>query len=297
MKLKTHRSLFHTLVIFALLSALLHVSCKKDPVPVPPALILLNSPGAISQDTQAAMGDTLHFHLQAMMGSEKLTLLKVKINGQTSKDSSFSSEGFTLHLVMVKGADTLETIQFMVRDRQSQEASVTVNISLNGGVTWGPLVRLQNLELGAQNNTSVGGFFSFADTMVRTLPDAFLHQGVVDLIYYFEAGDENTLASPGANLSATIFTGPYALTQWSTLRTTRFKKITLTPQQFQGCQNDSLLIASYGTGDGNRKAKNLAAGDYFSFKTDDGRFGIVSVNSVSGSDSGVILIDLIAQKK
>lgn len=297
MQTKTHRKWVTLLSAVTLIAAITFYSCEKESADLAPTLTLLGTTGSITGDTQAEMGDTMHFHLRAKQGSDKLLTFLIKINGQTIKDSTYSSEGFELHLDIIKGADTLEVIEFIVRDRKSREAKVTVNATLVGGVSWGPVVRYSGIELGAQDNSSVGGFYSIADSSVRNLADAFQNQELIDLIYYFEAGDDNTMGSPGANIDASIFTGPYALSQWTTIRTTRFKKINITSTDFQQCNNDSLLIASYGLSDGNRKAKNLAAGHYYSFKTEDDITGIFYVNSVTGSESGTIVIDLIAQRR
>jgi hypothetical protein len=292
----THR--MANLAVIAIVTAAMagFYACDKNSDSAPPTLHLLGTDGAITADASAAMGDTLHFHLRAKAGSDKLLTLQVRINGSTVKDSTYSSIGFELHQYLIKGADSLEVIEFIVRDYKSREARISVKVTLKGGVSWGPVVRYDDIELGAQDHASIGSFYAISGNQVMDLASAFSNQGLVDLIYYFEAGDANTIASPGANLTASLFTGPYALSQWTTLRTTRYKKVNLTAPDFQQCSNDSLLIASYGTGDGNRKAKNLAAGHYYSFMTEDNKAGLFYVKSIIGQSAGTIIIDLITQQ-
>jgi hypothetical protein len=295
MKFKTHRLITFMISLIACFGIVGLFSCEQNVDSAPPTIHLLGTPGAITSDTGAAMGDTLHFHIRAKQGGDKLLSFQIRINGNTFKDSTYSSEGFESHQYLIKGVDTLETIEFIVRDRKSREARISVKVTLEGGVSWGPVVRYDDVELGAQNHASVGSFYAISGNQVMDLATAYNNQGVVELLYYFEPGDDNTIASPGANLSASIFTGPYAISQWTTIRTTRFKKVNLTPSQFQQCANDSLPIALYGTTEGNRKARNLAAGHYYSFMTENGKAGLFYIKSITGQGSGTIVVDLIAQ--
>ncbi len=270
--------------------------CKKETEPTPPLIELLTGVSLISGDTSAAQGDSLCFRVHAVAGSDPLVLYKIFINGQPFKDSTMNSTGFEITEHLMKGADTLEEIRFIIRDRYSREASVTVKVTLEGGVTWGPVVHYTGILLGAQNQTTAGGFYSLQGNQIYTLLQAFGQQQLIDLLYYYEPGDENTIASPGANISASIFSGPNGLDNWTVKRTTRFKAINLSPADFSGCTNDSLLIVTYGISEGNRKAKNLAPGLFFSFLTQDQRYGIFRVESVSGTDAGTILIDIVTQQ-
>lgn len=296
MQIITYRYAELLMITFGIVLLSIASGCKKEAEPIPPLLQLLKGVSVISGDTAAGQGDSLCFQVNTVAGSDPIVLYKIFINGQSYKDSTMNSQGFVLTEHLLKGTDTLEEIRFMVRDRYSREASVTVKVTLEGGVTWGPVVYYTGITLGAQNFASQGGFYSIQGNQVFTLAQAFGQQQLIDLLYYYEAGDDNTIASPGANLSASLFTGPYALANWTTLRTTRFKKINLSASDFSSCSNDSLLITSYGTTEGNRKSKNLASGHYYSFLTEDHRYGIFRVTSVTGTDSGTILIDMVTQQ-
>ncbi len=275
---------------------LIAAGCKKETTGTPPLLELVQGATVISGDTSAGQGDSLCFRVRVVSGSDPVVLYKIFINGESYKDSTMSSPGFELTEHLLKGADTLEEIRFMVRDRYSREASVIVKVTLEGEVTWGPVVHYSGIMLGAQNQAAQGGFYSLQGNQVFTLAQAFGQQQLIDLLYYYEAGDENTIASPGANISSSIFTGPNGLDNWTLKRTTRFRTISLSAGDFSGCTNDSLLINSYGTSEGNRKAKNLTAGNYYSFLTQDQRYGIFRVVSVTGTDAGTIVIDLVTQQ-
>jgi len=60
----------------------------------------------------------------------------------------------------------------------------------------------KTIKLGAQDNTTVGGFYSFSKQKVYTLEQAFADQVSIDLICFYELHNDNftSIASPGANI-------------------------------------------------------------------------------------------------
>jgi len=101
------------------------------------------------------------------------------------------------------------------------------------------------------------------------------------------------MGSPGANIENGIFEGD--LQSWNIRRTTRFIELNIPPEVFEVSTNDSLLIASYMEGSGKRKAKLLAPGMIFSFKTENLKYGIFRVIEVTGTDNGTVKIDVKVQ--
>ncbi|MFC2111090.1 hypothetical protein ACFLQ5_01420 [Bacteroidota bacterium] len=163
--------------------------------------------------------------------------------------------------------------------------------------SFGNIKYYNNVELGAQNNIT-GSFYSLYDDSVYNLTNAYANQNKIDVCYYYDLinTDENTIASAGANIDASVYPGPNALANWSIKRTSRFKTSGISGNDFLTANNDSLLIVEYGQSDGTRKAKNLKSGDIFSFKNEDGKIGLFKVNSVNGTDAGTINISIKVQE-
>jgi len=62
--------------------------------------------------------------------------------------------------------------------------------------------------IGAQSNTTTGGFYSVSKNKVYTQAEAFADQASVDILCFYEAegGNNVALASPGSGITG-IFTG------------------------------------------------------------------------------------------
>jgi hypothetical protein len=149
--------------------------------------------------------------------------------------------------------------------------------------------------LGAQNNNNIGGCLNLNNKLVFSIAEAKQNQEIIDIIYYL-GEDENTLASPGANIEEGIFDPDLAPSTWEYRNTTRYIPLDMSVEEFNQIENDSTLLVSYIEGEGKRKAKYLEAGKIFSFKTQDLRFGMVKINEVVGETEGSVSIDIKIQK-
>ena len=115
------------------------------------------------------------------------------------------------------------------------------------------------------------------------------------MIYYY-GEDDQTIASPGANIEDGIFQEEYIPNNWLYRNTTRFIKTSMIDEEFNLIQNDSILLVSYVEGEGKRKAKNLETGDIYSFKTQGAKYGIFLVTEILGLESGTVKIDIKIQE-
>ena len=109
--------------------------------------------------------------------------------------------------------------------------------------------------------------------------------------------DENTIASPGANIDSSIFPGPGGPGNWTVKNTARFLAPEgITGEDFSGASNDSLILFNAFEFDaGKRKAKKLQVGDIYSFVTDTEIRGMLIVNKVDGEATGYIECDIMIQ--
>lgn len=283
-------------IIFLIMIIL--VSCsEKETEKIPPTLSLISQTGAISHDTIVGVNTTMVFAIAANAGSSNLTNLIVSVkNADTSLrflDTSMNISSFSIIKKFIKGLDNHEVWTFIVRDKNRLSDSVSINIQRDTTVGFNPIKHITSLIMSAQNNPEPGSFYSFAADQVYPLDEATLHQELIDLTYYF-GEDELTMASPGANIETGIFAGD--LQDWTLRRTTRFIELSIPAEVFENCTNDSLLIASYNDALGKRKAKLLAPGKLFSFKTADLKSGIFKVISTEGTDAGKVNIEIKVQE-
>ncbi len=290
----------YRLIFLATAALLMMSSCTKDAVEHPPPSIqFVLGEGYVSKDTTIAFGSPFRIGIQASNPSVNLTNFIIKLEGEileTVLDSGMNTPSLSYEKTWLKGLEEKEIWRFIIRDRDGKSSEISVAVSKSPDTQFGPVHYAQDIHLGAQLHDA-GSFFSLTSYEVYDLEQAFLNQTIMDLCYYYDFidTDENTVASPGANIDETVYPGEHGLIHWDTRRTARFKKIDITADDFYAATNDSLLVVSYGQSDGNRKAKNLTAGDIFSFKNEDGRMGMFLVNFTSGTDQGDIRLDIKIQ--
>lgn len=144
------------------------------------------------------------------------------------------------------------------------------------------------VKLGAQENTTIGGFYSFSEKKVYTMELASANQAKIDLLCFYEEGNDIALASPGSNITG-IFTGDYSVELWETKNTTRFCLSALTVAEFDAIKDgDATIETQFNTEENFRKAKLLKVGDIYAFQTQDARFGLLKVTAVTQGATGTL---------
>ncbi len=157
---------------------------------------------------------------------------------------------------------------------------------------------VKKVKIGAQDNTTIGGFYSVAENKVYTMDDAYLNQGAIDIECFYEAANGNNIAiaSPGSNITG-IFTGPSSVENWTILNTTYFNKTTLTVEQFDAlAETDQLIETSFDTANHFRKAKDLKVDDICAFQVQAGDFGLFKVTEVVQDSTGSVAFEVKVKK-
>ena len=256
--------------------------------------------GNISSDTVLSPGQAFRVGLHAENLITDITNLQIKrvYDGgeEVVLDTGIHNATFDFAKILNKGVYDTETWIFRVTDQDGKRASVSFVLSNDPGSQYDSVRCISSLILGAQSCSTVGSFYAPGNDSVFFLDQAFLNQDSIHFCYYFDAsGDANTLASPGANIDTSIFGGTTGLYFWTVKNETRFYETTLSVASFDAVVNDSLLIASYDVLNAKRKAKNLATGEVYSFKTAQGKFGLFKVIEVIGAAEGTIEITMKIQ--
>jgi hypothetical protein len=152
--------------------------------------------------------------------------------------------------------------------------------------------------MGAQANTTYGGFYSIGTKTNYTMNLAFQNQNAVDLLCFYEAagGNNITIASPGSNIMG-IFTGTSSVENWTTKKTTKFTKTTLTTTKFDSLfETDITIVNSFNPANSFKKAKNLVVGDVYAFMTQDTIYGLMKVTQVVQDSVGYVKFDMKVKK-
>jgi len=288
------------LIIIVFMLAAIYGCKKEENAYPPPSIQLISNDGYVSNDTVLKLGEMFKIGIIAENPDVNLTNFIIRVESdvmETYLDSGMNTPVLNYEKTLVKGIKASEKWIFIIRDKDGKSAEISLNIQKDTSSTFGNIMYYPTVVLGAQNNTN-GSFYSLTEDSVYSQPSAFNNQDKIDLCYYYDfiETDENTIASPGANIDETVYPGANGLSDWNIRRTTRYTITDLTNSDFENAMNDSLLIAAYGQSEGKRKAKNLQGGDIFSFKNEDGKTGLFRVNSVLGADEGTIDISIKVQE-
>lgn len=275
------------------------VGCtEKDEGGEGPVIQIIAGNDLISSDTIIAPGQLMQFNVSATKGNYNITNFLILVNGDSSQvyyDTGMNVVSFTWTGSFAKSFDDDEVWEFIARDRYSRSGMVSILIQSDSSAGPGPIFTYSDIQLGAQSNQNEGGCFSLNDQFVYFIDEAFNHQELIDMIYYY-GEDNQTIASPGANIEDGIFPDEYNPKNWTYRNTTRYIKTNLSPEEFNMIENDSLLLVSYSEGDGKRKAKELVADDVYSFKSQGAKYGMFLVSEVLGTDLGSVKIDIKIQE-
>ena len=289
------------LLLISLLFTIAFSACKKEKTEYPPPTIqFISENGFVFHDTTLALGEQFNVGIEAGNPNVNLTNFIIKVEGgqiETYLDSGMNTASLQYVKTLTKGIATTEKWTFIIRDRALKSSEISLHIKRDTSTAYGNIIYFPSVKIGAQNHVA-GSFYSLNENDIYTLEKAYLKQNFIDLCYFYDLieTDENTIASPGANIDASVFPGEYGLDNWTNHRTTRFKYTDITKIEFGSIKNDSLIITTYGQSDGKRKAKNLQNGNIYAFKNEDGRMGLFLVNSVTGTDEGTINISIKVQE-
>jgi len=284
-------------LFFVVSLALITFSCKKDDSKGDPTIAFKTGTGYTSSNATVKYGDTLLIGIHAVSnGSDKISNIKLFANGQAILDSTVSVFESDMSFNIIKGASVSEVWKFVVVDVAMHTDTISLTISRNGEITT-----YNTINLGAQANATVPSFLSLSDGVTYMQGEAFNNQEKIDMFCFYEDStfsthnNFTTLAAPGSNITG-IFTGGTAPDNYDVKNVTYFVKSTLTAQQFDAITNDEAIIESFVPANQGKKAKNLAQGNVWAFKTQSGKYGLLKVTAVTHGIAGSMTMDVKIQK-
>ncbi|PKP02162.1 MAG: hypothetical protein CVU11_12720 [Bacteroidetes bacterium HGW-Bacteroidetes-6] len=287
---------FFTFYTLTLLAIMFFAACTpEDDDDLAPTLEVTFSNGSAIADTSTQAGQPIEIRVVGMGNSDNITYYSILRNGIHVLDSGLNSASFVSVRSLIRSTDSIETYTIIIRDRNFRESSFSFCFGLKPTSSWGNIRLLENIILGAQNNSSTGSFLNLSSGNIYNLSTAFQNQDSAQMLYFYDGADLNTIASPNANIDTSYFGGNSGLANWTIKNEIRFVQLFIGQQDFLDCQNDSLIIANlfpYETG--KRKAKQLTSGNVYEFCFH-GKYGIFYVNNVSGTNSGTIDISIKMQ--
>jgi hypothetical protein len=287
----TYRKAGTSILVSLLVGLILVVtSCREESSGYPPHIEFINEAGYLDHDTVLAIGDRVTIGVNAFSEASSITFFQVTFNNGTRQillDSGLNKSSLTYTLPIIKSSGSYERWTFMVMDRDRNKDSVEVLLQKSEISHYGNIRTYPDIVTGAQENSAQGSFFSFSTGDIFSLDSAFLHQTLIDLIYYY-GQYEATLSSPGETEAPSYFTGPSGIANWTVKNETRYDTTSLSPADFDESLNDSLLLAVYEPTAGKRKVKFVEPGMIISFKSQTGRIGLVKIIGTGPGPAGTL---------
>lgn len=276
-------------------------SCKKEiGAYTNPSLEFIQEEGYISFDTSAKVGDTLSIKILAKSLSE-YPLLSLRFERMTPTDTIYIDTGMYLQSInmdkkIIKSVAEWEVWNITARDRNRKESNtISLKIYLEESSSHGDITHIPRVTFGFQENNEFDGFYSLSNQVIYDLEEAYSKQENIHLLSFYDntSEDEHTISSPGANIPDGIYEGATGVEDWDIRNTTRFILSDITEEDFDLCDNDSLIYAStFAFETGKRKAKNLTEKDIYAFVSDQGNFGLFKVKSLAGNEAGNVEIEI-----
>lgn len=281
-------------LLFTIAAAIVVLSvntgCNKEDEPILPTIKLNQTDGYISGDIEAAYADTLRFGITIdYNGTDNLVKFQLERDSELLVDSTINTKQFIFEYSGLKNVNDKEVWKFITTDFAGN--TVTDSVTITGA--FGEISAFSSVIVGAQNNTSVPGFASFLNNLVTlySIADAFNHQADIDLFCFYENTTSHvnlmTLAAPGSNITG-IFGGDYDPSNYTTKNVTYFSKTTLTAAEFDAVINDAVILASFDPNNKFKKAKLLTAGEVYAIKLQSGKYGLLKIAAVTGTEDGTL---------
>jgi hypothetical protein len=286
----------------------LFVSCGDSTTdPQPPSISLKAGGDYYVANTSVAPGELIKFGVTVTANAtsgkkiQNVTVTRTfNNNPDVIVDSSINEDIFVADWeIYASDAAGTETITIVAEDKDAETAEISFTIVTDAGLTKSLLTH--SITLGAQDNVT-GSFCASFEGTVYTITE--LKNGSkyadVDIIYYYGATNKSALFSPKAIVANDItWGGAVPVANWTTQNETKFRKAVAVDY------NDATYnsVAALGTladldlaNGGGSPIAGLAVGDYYAFKTADGKNGVFSVNAVSGEAAGTISFTIKIQE-
>jgi hypothetical protein len=294
--------LYKRYCLFLLSVLFLFTACKEPPGDEAPTLEFLTGSSYISKDTVLGAGSPFLIGIAAEKVDNDLTNFQARRTFAGGEeviiDTGIHNEKFIYSCSLSKGVYASEKWYFRIMDKLGHWTEISFTLAADPNSVYDSVRTLSSVILGAQQCSTNGSFLDLKNNVVYFQDQAFLLQDSIEMLYYYiNNGEGNAISSPGANIDTTVYIGPTSVLNWSVRNETRYYKLyNMSTATFDAVVNDSLLITSFNQLYSKRKAKNLVAGDIYSFRTVHGKFGLFKVINVNDTETGTVEVSIKIQK-
>lgn len=291
--MKSLNKLIYTAIIAIFLTGAF--SCNKEELK--PVLSFVSEPGYQANDTILSVGDTIKVLLDITWnGKHRITEIVLNMNDQLAGKYPIDVDQGQFSFNIVKGLSEVEVWDFTVSDEGGNMQTITLTLTKDPNSLYSGLKYYDSIFLGAQANNSKPGFLSLSGSTYYRLDGAFMNQDKVDIIFYWDENDQASLASPAADFPSGVFAQSQEPSVWDTRNTTLFQQVEMVKEIFYGMINDAYIIENFDESLATKKVTELQKEQFYLFKLEGGKMGLIYIIDVLASSDGEINFALKVQE-
>ncbi len=214
----------------------------------------------------------------------------------TPVDSAMSTTNLNVdHTFVCYSVTGNEEWQFIVTDANGKQSQTGFTITTSPAPS--SINTYSNKILGAQLSNT-GGTFASSSGLVYNMDEAMNNAGSVDWLYIYDDTNGAILAAPNDAFAASVFNDSITgLPVWPVRNATKFKMTTLNSAGFNSITTSTQILAIVAVPvPSDSKEMNLSANNVIGFMTVQGKLGLIRVNAIGISATGIITIDVKVQK-
>lgn len=276
-------------------------SCTDDSETVPPTITVSPATASVKQGDKASFTVTVSSNedlvdltvsggaINPATGSAFVADAAIKSSTATSATFASDKTSVTVKYDFVVdkaiAKDTKITVTFTVKDKKTTNTG-TAEITVVAGAA---AINSWTATIYGGNSTAGGSYCVSSDGTVYKEADAKTNSAKVDLVYYY-ATSAGLYAPNDATLTAT-YTG------WASAATknaTKFGATSITVAEFDAATDDAKITTAAASATATKV--DVAVDKVYVFKTADNRLGLIKVKSITGNNSGTIVIEGKVQK-
>lgn len=268
----------------------------------------------VNSNDQVSIGDAVSLTILCESTCDvNLTNLVISYedNGEviTKLDSGMNISDFQVTKTFYQDTRNNVTWKVAVMDRERNIIFDEYEINGNPDSQYGSIETYSGIRLAMHEVTDGPAYLCAQNGYLVPRDSGAYYEQDIDILCYFKYSMNNgvntpspTFSSPGEEVSGSgeLYDIYYPeLLSWQTRNQTLFDITAtngITPEKYQSCHNDSLLIHSYNDALGKRKYKWLTAGLYIPVLTARGEHGIIHVVSADTIAGGFVEFDLKIQR-
>ncbi len=266
-------------------------SCTKDNNTTPETTIVANLNGTDKDAIKVIAGETVIYKFTVTAPAKIKSIKVAQKKGADTTTPINKTSGFlkdTMDIVsgtVIASANITLTITVVDKtdNTVSKEVVITTDVALDP---------IGLVEIGDDDNATLGSSFASIDGLVYKLAEAKASSNKIDFLYFYGSTNKATIASPADATAATVFTGTSGLSSWTTKNATKLKVVTV---NFETAKLSDVPDVS---ADGASILPNLTIDNVIAFKTAStsaypSKKGLAKVTAIpSDGATGKIIVDI-----